>query len=178
MKQVTLHDKSFAISLTEQEIALSIDRIAERMVRDLDGKKPLFVVVLKGAFMFASDVLKRVEVPGEVDFVRISSYVGTESLGHTKQILGLTTSVKDRVVVLLEDIVDSGLTMNDIVSQLREQGAAEVHIATLFSKPNAIKYELPLTYVAIEIPNDFIVGYGLDYDGLGRNLRDIYTLVQ
>lgn len=177
MKKVTLHDKTFVISIPEVEIVNSIDQVAERMLKDLEGKKPLFVVVLNGAFMFASDLMKRVEVEAEVCFVRVASYEGTESTGKTRQILGLTENVKDRVVVLVEDIVDSGLTMQNVVAQMNERGAAEVHIATLLLKPDAVKCVLPLTYVAMEIPNDFIVGFGLDYDGLGRNLKDIYTLV-
>ncbi len=178
MKEVTLHDKTFALSIPESRIIASIDAMVEKMVNNLGGRKPLFLVVLNGAFMFASDLMKRVEVEAEVEFVRVSSYEGTASLGSTKEILGLTTDVKNRVVVVVEDIVDSGLTMKDVVKQMYDSGAQEVHIATMFCKPESIKYELPLTYVAMELPNDFIVGYGLDYDGLGRNLRDVYSLVQ
>ncbi len=178
MKQVKLHDKTFAISMPEEEILKAIDITAERMVADLDGKHPLFVVILNGAFMFASDLMKRVEIQADMTFIKVASYEGTESSGKIKEILGMTENVKDRTVVIIEDIVDSGFTMNSIVQQLNNQGAAEIHIATLFYKPEANKYNLPLTYVVKEIPNDFIVGYGLDYDGLGRNMKDIYTLVE
>jgi hypoxanthine phosphoribosyltransferase len=148
------------------------------MNADLDGKNPLFIIVLNGAFMFASDLLKRVEMPAQLSFVKVSSYSGTESTGNVTELIGLNEDVKGRTVVIIEDIVDSGRTMHGMVEKLKSMGVEDLHIATLFFKPEALKYDLNIEYVAMEIPNDFIVGYGLDYDGYGRNLRDIYTLIQ
>lgn len=128
--------------------------------------------------MFASDLLKRVEIPGQLSFVKLSSYCGTGSTGKVKEIIGLNEEISGRTVVIIEDIIDSGLTMHNMVETLKGKGVADLHIATLFFKPEALKYDLDIDYVAMEIPNDFIVGYGLDYDGYGRNLRDIYTLIQ
>lgn len=177
MKKVTLKDKTFGLSLPESEILKAIDTIAIDMNRDLEGKDPLFLVVLNGAYMFASDLMKRVEVLGEVSFVKVSSYQGTESTGETTELIGLNEEIAGRTVVIVEDIVDSGLTMSKLVKSLHDKGAGEVKVATLFFKPESLKHELHLDYVALRIPNDFIVGYGLDYDGYGRNLRDIYTLI-
>ena len=177
MKTVTLKDKTFGISITEEQLFAAIDKVAEKMNKDLKGKNPLFIIVLNGAFMFASDLLKRVEEPGQLSFVKVSSYCGTESTGNVTELIGLNEDVKGRTVVIVEDIVDSGRTMFNMVEKLKSLGAAELHIATLFFKPKALKYDLNIEYVAMEIPNDFIVGYGLDYDGYGRNLRDIYTLI-
>lgn len=177
MKTVTLKDKTFGLSIPESEILKSIDAVADRMRSDLEGKNPLFIVVLNGAFMFASDLLKRVEIPGQMSFVKLSSYSGTCSTGQVKEIFGLNEDVCGRTVVIIEDIIDSGLTMSNMVKKLTAMGVGELKIATLFFKPEALKYPLNIDYVAMNIPNDFIVGYGLDYDGYGRNLRDIYTLI-
>lgn len=178
MKSITLKDKTFGLSIPEGRILSAIDAIAEKMNKDLDGKNPLFIIVLNGAFMFASDLLKRVEIPGQLSFVKLSSYCGTGSTGKVKEIIGLNEEISGRTVVIIEDIIDSGLTMHNMVETLKGKGVADLHIATLFFKPEALKYDLDIDYVAMEIPNDFIVGYGLDYDGYGRNLRDIYTLIQ
>lgn len=178
MKSVTLKDKTFGLSIPESDILKSIDVIAERMNKDLVDKNPLFVIVLNGAFMFASDILKRVEIPGQLSFVKLSSYSGTASTGTVKEIIGLNEDITGRTVVIIEDIIDSGLTMYNMVKTLKTRGVGELKIATLFFKPEALKYDLDIDYVAMHIPNDFIVGYGLDYDGYGRNLRDIYTLIK
>ncbi|MFI3296803.1 MAG: hypoxanthine phosphoribosyltransferase [bacterium] len=177
MKQVTLKDKTFGISIDESKILESIEVIAAQMCEELRDKNPLFLVILNGAFMFAADLLKRVEIPAEVSFIKVASYEGTGSTGTIKELLGLTDDVKGRTVVIIEDIVDSGFTMSNIIKQLTEKGADDIRVATLFFKPEALKHEVKLNYVAMTIPNDFIVGYGLDYDGYGRNLRDIYTLI-
>ena len=177
MKTITLKDKTFGISIPETDLFAAIDKVAEKMNADLDGKNPLFIIVLNGAFMFASDLLKRVEMPAQLSFVKVSSYSGTESTGNVTELIGLNEDVKGRTVVIIEDIVDSGRTMHGMVEKLKSMGVEDLHIATLFFKPEALKYDLNIEYVAMEIPNDFIVGYGLDYDGYGRNLRDIYTLI-
>lgn len=177
MKTVTLKDKTFGISIPETELLKAVDNVAEKMNADLKGKNPLFLIVLNGAFMFASDLLKRVEIPAQLSFVKVSSYCGTCSSGNVTELIGLNEDVKGRNVVIIEDIVDSGRTMYGMVEKLKSMGVGELRIATLFFKPEALKYDLKIDYAAMEIPNDFIVGYGLDYDGYGRNLRDIYTLI-
>ena len=177
-KRVTLNDRTFRLSMPEREILAAVERVAARMTAEFEGKRPLFLVVLNGAFMFAADLLKRVEITAEVTFVKLSSYCGTESSGCINEIMGLTQNVEGRTVVVIEDIVDSGLTMKRMTDILRASGAGEIRIATLLLKPAALKYDVKIDYAALEIPNDFIVGYGLDYDGLGRNLRDIYTVVE
>ena len=177
MKTITLKDKTFGISIPEADLFAAIDKVAEKMNADLDGKNPLFIIVLNGAFMFASDLLKRVEMPAQLSFVKVSSYSGTESTGNVTELIGLNEDVKGRTVVIIEDIVDSGRTMHGMVEKLKSMGVEDLHIATLFFKPEALKYDLNIEYVAMEIPNDFIVGFGLDYDELGRNLKDIYTIV-
>ena len=177
MKTVTLKDKTFGISIPETELFKAIDQVAEKMNADLEGKNPLFLIVLNGAFMFASDLLKRVEIPAQLSFVKVASYCGTCSSGNVTELIGLNENVNGRTVVIIEDIIDSGRTMFGMVEKLKSMGVGELHIATLFFKPKALKYDLTIDYVAMNIPNDFIVGYGLDYDGYGRNLRDIYTLI-
>ena len=177
MKTVTLKDKTFGISIPETELLKAVDNVAEKMNSDLKGKNPLFLIVLNGAFMFASDLLKRVEIPAQLSFVKVSSYCGTCSSGNVTELIGLNEDVKGRTVVIIEDIVDSGRTMYGMVEKLKSMGVGELRIATLFFKPEALKYDLNIDYAAMEIPNEFIVGYGLDYDGYGRNLRDIYTLI-
>ena len=177
MKTVTLKDKTFGISIPETELLKAVDNVAEKMNSDLKGKNPLFLIVLNGAFMFASDLLKRVEIPAQLSFVKVSSYCGTCSSGNVTELIGLNEDVKGRTVVIIEDIVDSGRTMYGMVEKLKSMGVGELRIATLFFKPEALRYDLKIDYAAMEIPNDFIVGYGLDYDGYGRNLRDIYTLI-
>lgn len=177
MKTVTLKDKTFGISIPETELLKAVDNVAEKMNADLKGKNPLFLIVLNGAFMFASDLLKRVEIPAQLSFVKVSSYCGTCSTGNVTELIGLNEDVKGRTVIIIEDIIDSGRTMYGMVERLKAMGAEDLRIATLFFKPDALRYDLTIDYFAMKIPNDFIVGYGLDYDGYGRNLRDIYTLI-
>lgn len=177
MKTVTLKDKTFGISIPEAKLFEAVDKVAEKMTAELEGKDPIFLIVLNGAFMFASDLLKRVEIPAQLSFVKVASYNGTESTGRVTELIGLNEDVAGRTVVIIEDIIDSGRTMYGMVQKLKSLGVEDLRIATLFFKPEALKYDLNINYVAMEIPNDFIVGYGLDYDGYGRNLRDIYTLI-
>ena len=177
MKTVTFKDKTFRVSISEAELLKAVDNVAEKMNADLEGKNPLFLIVLNGAFMFASDLLKRVEIPAQLSFVKVASYSGTASTGRVTELIGLNEEVKGRTIVIIEDIVDSGRTMYGMVEKLKSLGADDIRIATLFFKPEALKYDLNIDYAAMNIPNDFIVGYGLDYDGYGRNLRDIYTLI-
>ncbi|MDR1809832.1 MAG: hypoxanthine phosphoribosyltransferase [Prevotella sp.] len=174
---IKVKDKAFELFITEKEVNEAIARIAAQINRDLDGKDPLFICVLNGAFMFAAELMKRVTIPCEVTFVRVASYKGTTSSGVLKEIYSLEEEIEGRTVVIVEDIVDTGNTMSLILDQLSCDNPKEIKIATLLFKPAALKCELNLNYVALEIPNDFILGYGLDYDGYGRNLADIYKIV-
>ena len=176
MESVKIKDKEFELFLTQETIEKAIDEIAVKMNNDLAGKDPLFVCVLNGSFMFASELMKRISIPAEISFVRMSSYRGVMSTGKIKEIYGLEEDLKERTVVVVEDIVDTGHTMSLILDQLACDEPKEIRVATLLLKPEAMKVEVPLDYVALEIPSDFIVGYGLDYDGYGRNLRHIYKI--
>lgn len=175
--KIELYDKTFELTLPAEKIDKVIEGIAEKMNKDLAGKKPLFLCVLNGAFMFASDLMKHIVVDGaEISFVKLSSYQGTHSNGKVKQLIGLNEELEGRTVVVLEDIVDTGVTMAGLRKQIEEMKASEVYVATLFFKPEALTNHVKLDYVGMEIPNDFIVGRGLDYDGLGRNYPDLYTV--
>jgi len=176
MSTITLGDKRFISYISEQRILESIDRVAANINRDLRGQKPLFLVVLNGAFLFAADLLRRIELDCEVSFVKLASYQGDSSTGQVKQLIGLTENLEGRTVIIVEDIVDTGLTLEHIVEQLNTKRPSAVYTAALLFKPEAYKRSLPVQYTGIEIPNAFIVGYGLDYNGLGRNLRDIYVV--
>lgn len=179
MKRVKLWDKEFEISIPFEEIQASIKKMATEMRTDLEGKEALFICILNGSFMFAADLMKEVELTdAEISFLKLASYEGTNSTGKIKELIGLNEDLKGRTVVILEDIVDSGHTITDVIAQVKSKGVKEVKIATLLFKPDALKVEVDLDYIGLEIPNDFIVGYGLDYDRRGRNLKDIYTLVQ
>lgn len=177
MKTIKIKDKEFAISIPEEKIQEAVRNVAERISWDLAGKDPLFLVVLNGAFMFAADLMKSVNIPSEITFIKLSSYQGTSTTGAVKEIFGLNESVEGRTVVIVEDIVDTGFTMQKIINSLKEKKAADIRVATFFLKPNSLQCDIELNYVAMEIPNDFIVGYGLDYDGYGRNLKEIYTIL-
>ena len=177
MKEViTIKDKQFDLFIEEEVIVEGIKRVAERMNVELAGKNPIFLAVLNGAFMFAGELMKEVSIPSEITFVRLASYQGTSSTDRVQEVLGLNESIRGRTVVIVEDIVDSGNTMVSLLQELGKHEPDEVKIATLLFKPAALKQKLHLDYVALEIPNDFIVGYGLDYDGYGRNLKDIYKV--
>ena len=177
MSTIKVKEKQFAISIPEAEILTAVQRVADAINHDLEGKEPLFLSVLIGAFMFTADLMKRITIPCEVSFIKLSSYEGTSSTGQVRQLMGLNQCIKGRTVVIVEDIVDTGLTMQKLLELLQAQEPAEVHIATLLLKPDKLKVPLHIEYAAMQIPNDFIVGYGLDYDGFGRNYKDIYTVV-
>jgi hypoxanthine phosphoribosyltransferase len=172
---ITLHDKAFKPYLSAAKIAEAIDQVAARLNADYAGRRPLFVVVLTGGFMFATDLLKRFTGECEIVFIRVASYEGTESSGQVQEILGLREDVKGRDIVLVEDIVDTGTTLHHLLPTLEANQPASIEVAAMFYKPASLRYPLTLNYMAMEIPNDFVVGYGLDYDGLGRNLPDVYV---
>ena len=174
---VTIHDRVFRPYLPAAALDEAVSALATRLSADYACREPLFVVVLTGAFMFASDLLKRMTEPCEIVFIRVASYEGTDSTGVVQEVLGLRENIQGRHIIIVEDIVDTGTTMHHLLPTILAKGPASVEIATLFYKPASLRHELDLRYVALEIPNDFVVGYGLDYDGLGRNLPDVYVAV-
>ncbi|MCX6292064.1 MAG: hypoxanthine phosphoribosyltransferase [Bacteroidetes bacterium] len=178
MKQVTIKDKTFSISISSDQIQKRIAEIAVQITKDLKDRNPIFISVLKGAFLFSADLLKKVDMDCEISFMRVSSYSGTQSTGNIKSLIGLSEDITGRTVVLLEDIVDTGETVVYLLNELKKNNPAEIKIASLLLKPKALKHDLKIDYVGFEVPNDFLVGYGLDYDGLGRNLEDIYKIVE
>ncbi len=177
METIKIKDKEFKTFIREEEILAQVARVGAEINRDLAGSHPLFLSVLNGAFMFTSDLIKHIDIPCEISFVKLATYEGTESSGAMKQLIGLNEDITGRTVVIVEDIVDTGYTMQNLLATLQKHSPKEVRIATLLVKPEKLKVDLKLDYVAISIPNDFIVGYGLDYDGYGRNYRDIYTVI-
>ena len=176
MNSIQIKDKQFTISIPEEEILKEVTRVAGEINRDLADKNPLFLSVLNGSFMFTADLMKRIAIPCEISFVKLASYQGDSSTGKVKKLMGLNEELTGRTVVIVEDIVDTGLTMQQLLAELAGLHPAEIRIATLLLKPDKLKVPLDIQYVAMQIPNDFIVGYGLDYDGLGRNYKDIYTV--
>lgn len=178
MKKVKILDKEFKLFIPYEKIRSEIEKMADQMNKDLTGKNPLFICILNGSFMFAAEIFKRIDlVESEISFVKLSSYDGDKTTGNVKQLIGLNEDIEGRTVVILEDIVDTGITIDNILNQLQSKNPKEILVATLLLKPDALKKEVQLDYVGLEIPNDFIVGYGLDYDGYGRNLIDIYTVI-
>ena len=156
---------------------MQIERIADEINSDLKDKAVVFVVILNGAFMFASDLYKLITLDSRISFLKLASYQGTTSSGQVKQLIGLNESLKDKTVVVVEDIVDTGHTLNSIIKQLKGFDPNDIKIASLLFKPDSFQYKYKIDYLGFSIPNDFIVGYGLDYDGFGRNLDSIYTII-
>ncbi len=178
METIKIHDKWFRTSYTETEILKHIKEVADRINNDMKGKNPLFLAVLNGSFMFAADLMKMINIPCEISFVKLASYEGTMSTGKIKEVFGINEDISGRTIIIVEDIVESGLTMKRMIDTLGTRNPESVHICTLLLKPERLQVNLDIEYAAMKIPNDFIVGYGLDYDRQGRNLRDIYTLVE
>ncbi len=177
MSAIKVHDKQFIPYLTENQIDEQVSRLAAEINRDYEGKTPLFIGILNGSFMFASDLFKKISVDAEISFIKLASYKGTKSTGNVITSIGLDESLRGRHVVILEDIVDTGKTLHDFMPQLRDQQPASLKIASLLHKPEALIHPLTIDYLGFEVPNKFLLGYGLDYDGLGRNLKEIYRLV-
>lgn len=178
MDNIVVKNKEFKVTISDKQIATEVNRVAQEMNEKLAGKNPLFIVVLNGAFMFCADLLKKVNIPCQVSFVKLASYEGVSSTGVVKEVIGLNEDISDRTVVIVEDIVDTGLTMQRLLETLGTRNPKEIHIASLLVKPEKLKVDLDIEYIAFQIPNDFILGYGLDYDGYARNLPHIYTLVE
>lgn len=178
MDPIKIHDKKFKISYPESEILERVKAVADRINKDMAGKNPLFMAVLNGSFIFAADLMRMITIPCEISFVKLASYQGTMSTGKIKEVIGINEDISGRTVIIVEDIIESGLTMKRMIDSLGTRNPESVHICTLLLKPEKLTVDLNIEYVAMEIPNDFIVGYGLDYNQQGRNLRDIYTLVE
>lgn len=176
MKEVSYHGLTFEPYITREQIDARIKELGKQITADSKGKLPLFVCVLNGAFPFASDLFRAVDTDAEITFIRLKSYAGTESTGTIKEILGLSENIKDRTVIIVEDIIDTGHTIHKLVNDLKAHEPAELKIATLLFKPEALVRDVKPDYVAFEIPKKFIIGFGLDLDGLARNLNDIYVL--
>ena len=178
MEIIHIKDKDFKVSIPEEEILKQVDRVAAEINRDLAGKNPLFLAVLNGSFMFASDLMKRITIRCEISFVKLASYQGVTSTGKVRDVIGINENLTGRTIVIVEDIIESGTTMQHMLETLGTYSPESVQIATLLVKPEKLKVDLDIKYAAMNIPNDFIVGYGLDYDQQGRGLREIYTLVE
>ena len=176
MSIVKIKDKSFKTSIPEAEILKKVQVVADRLNKAYEGKTPVFLAVLNGAFIFAADLMRMITVPSEISFVKYASYEGTSSTGSMKTLMGLNQDLAGRHVVIVEDIVDSGFTMAHMIEDLKKKNPASIEICSLLVKPGNLKVDLDINYTVMEIPNDFIVGYGLDYDQQGRQLRDIYTV--
>jgi len=178
MDKVRILDKDFKLFITEKQIQEAVKEMAHRMNKDLKGKKVFFIGILNGCFMFAADLVKHLDLDCTITFLKLASYQGASSTGKVKRLIGLNEDIKDQTVVVLEDIVDTGITLDFIQKQLRGYEPAEIKVATLLYKPEAYRHNVSLDYVGMEIPDDFVVGYGLDYNGFGRNLRQIYTVME
>jgi hypoxanthine phosphoribosyltransferase len=172
-----LNDKYFEKFILSKDLQPKISDLAEKISTELDGKRPVFIVVLNGAFIFASDLIKKITIDCEIAFVKLSSYKGTQSSGVVQQIIGLDLDLKGRTIVVVEDIIDTGLTLDSFLKTLQQMEPAEVKVAACLLKPEAFKDKFPVDYICFSIPNEFVVGYGLDYDGLGRNSEDIYKII-
>lgn len=178
MKRVKLHDKEFEQAIPHEEIQRMVERVADKINADFGNKgNVVFLSVLNGSFMFTSDLVKNIDFICEVSFVKLSSYQGTSTTGDVKELIGLTTSLKGKCVIVVEDIVDTGITLEKLYAVIQEHQPEKICVATFFFKPESYKKTIKIDYIGKEIPNDFVVGYGLDYDELGRNLKDVYTLV-
>lgn len=178
MAYIRVHDKQFEPYISAEEISKRIKEVAGQLNKDYEGRRPLFVAILNGSFMFASDLFKQVTIEAEICFIKLASYKGTKSTGHVITAIGLDMDIIGRDVVIIEDIVDTGKTLSEFLPQLQHQQPASMKIVALLHKPEATVYPITIDYLGFSIPNKFVVGYGLDYDGIGRNMKEIYKLVE
>ena len=178
MDTIQVKDKTFRISIPESKIQERVKVIANKINQEYAGKNPVFLSVLNGSFIFSADLLREMNIPCEICFVKLASYQWVNSSGSIRALIGLNVNITDRHVIIVEDIVDTGLTMAHLLDTLKKQNPSSIDICTLLLKPGKLQVNLDIRYCCFEIPNDFIVGYGLDYDGYGRNTKDIYTLLQ
>jgi hypoxanthine phosphoribosyltransferase len=177
MKEICVLDKTFKEYISEKEISKRIDALADKINSDFAGQEVVFLGILNGAFLFAADLFKRIDLKAKISFVKLASYEGTKSSGTIKELIGWNEDIKNKYIIVVEDIVDTGKTLERIVDELVIRKVSGIKIAALLLKPKAYTKDIPIDYVGFEIPNNFVIGYGLDYDGYGRNLPSIYTLV-
>lgn len=177
-KIIQVKDKTFAVSIPESELKQQIKRVADQISSDFAGQEPVFLAVLNGSFIFAADLLREIDLPCEISFVKLASYQGTSTTGTIREVIGLNFDITGRPVIIIEDIVDTGLTMAHMLDTLKGHNPASIDICTLLLKPTKLQVKLDVHYCCKQIPDDFVVGYGLDYDGFGRNTKDIYTIIQ
>ena len=178
MSTIKIKDKTFRTSIPEAVIKQRVKELALTISKDMDGKNPLLIGVLNGAFIFAADLIREMTIPCEISFVKLASYQGTTSTGKVQEVLGINENLSGRHIIIVEDIVDTGRTMKQMVESLGTRNPASINICTLFVKPEKLEEPLDIAYAAFSIPNDFILGYGLDYDQAARGLKEIYTLVE
>jgi hypoxanthine phosphoribosyltransferase len=178
MDTIQLNDKKFTPYLTAAQIDAQIKRVGSELSKDYEGKRPLFIAILNGSFMFASDLFKELTIECEICFIKLASYKGTKSTGQVITSIGLDATLTDRHVIIIEDIVDTGKTLHEFLPQLANQQPASLKITALLHKPDALAYPVKIDYLGFNVPNKFLLGYGLDYDGYGRNLKEIYKLVE
>ncbi len=176
MSIVKIKDKTFETSISAEEIAKRVKELGQQLSKDFEGKNPLFLAVLNGSFIFAADLMREITIPCEISFVKLASYQGTTSTGKIQEVIGINEDLSGRTIVIVEDIVESGLTMKRMIETLGTRNPASVHICTLFVKREKLQVDLDIEYAAFSIPNAFIVGYGLDYDQQGRQLKEVYSL--
>ncbi len=176
MDRVKILDKEFKLAISSNEIDDAVTSLATRMNRDLNGKKVIFLGILNGSFVFAADLFRKITFDSQITFLKLASYQGTSTSGKIQRLIGMNEDIKDHTVIILEDIVDTGNTLDSIIKQIKGYEPAEIKIATLLFKPDAYQFNIKLDYVGIEVPNDFLIGYGLDYNGYGRNLKQIYSI--
>jgi hypoxanthine phosphoribosyltransferase len=176
MRKIKVLDKDFKIFIPSINIKRAVENIAMQINNDYDGREVLFISILNGAFMFSAELLKHITVPCKISFVKLSSYDGNSSSGHVKELIGLNEDLKGKNIIILEDIIDTGLTIESIVNQIKEKKPASLKVATLLFKPQAYQKNLRIDYTGLEIANEFIIGFGLDYNGYGRNYENIYAL--
>ena len=169
-----IKDKEFDVLITREELSTKVKTMAAAINKDYEGKKPLFIAILNGAFMFASDLMKEIELDCAISFIKLSSYQDMSNTGSVTELIGLNENVFKRDIIIVEDIIDTGGTMKSVLDEFSERGASSVAVAALLLKPGALENKLDIKYVGFEITNEFVVGYGLDYDGLGRNTDAIY----
>ena len=177
MATIKVHDKEFIPYINAEEIEKEVDRVASQINRDYEGKNPLFIAILNGAFIFASDLFKKINVEAEICFIKLASYKGVKSTGKVITAIGLDTEIYNRDIIIVEDIVDTGKTLSQFLPTLEHQHPASLKIASLLHKPSATVHQIKIDYLGFTIPDKFVLGYGLDYDGLGRNIKEIYQLV-
>ncbi len=175
---IQVHDKKFQPYITADQIQEQINILGKQIDQDYQGKKPLFIAILNGSFIFAADLFKTITIEAEISFIKLVSYKGTKSTGNVITSIGLDESLKDRHVIILEDIVDTGKTLHQFLPQLFNQQPASLKIAALLHKPEALQFPIQIDYLGFNVPSKFLLGYGLDYDGLGRNLKEIYQLME